>query len=146
MSKGRKPKPLALQLIEGEKNKDRINDAQPKPRPVAPKVPKELSPVAKKHYKKISETLERLGVLTEIDGAALFAYCAAYGRWIEAEQTIKEKGLLYKSPAGAVGVSPMVRIANQAIDQMMKIASEFGMTPASRTKIKVDADDDDDEF
>jgi phage terminase small subunit len=33
--------------------------------------------------------------------------------------------------------SPYVAVANKQVDIMVRIASEFGMTPSSRTRIRV---------
>jgi P27 family predicted phage terminase small subunit len=40
-----------------------------------------------------------------------------------------------KSPSGYPVQSPYVSIANRQTEIMMRIASEFGLTPASRSRI-----------
>lgn len=46
-----------------------------------------------------------------------------------------EYGLVIKARLGKVGPSPYVAIANQAMAQMLRFLGEFGMTPASRSRI-----------
>jgi P27 family predicted phage terminase small subunit len=94
---------------------------------------------AKKEWKRVSRELTTLGLLTSIDRAALAAYCAAYSRWSAAELSIQKFGTVIKSPKSGFPIqNPYVSVANTALDLMRKFASEFGMTPASRTRLSVE--------
>jgi len=73
--------------------------------------------------------------LTPLDRVALAAYCNAYGLWAEAIEAIQKYGTMVKSPSGYPIQSPYVSIANRQAEIMMRIASEFGFTPASRSRI-----------
>lgn len=81
--------------------------------------------------------LAKLRLATEADRGALAAYCAAYSRWAAAEAQVKELGAVVKSPNGYPIVNPWLSIANKAMEQMKAFGSEFGLTPASRTRIHV---------
>jgi phage terminase small subunit len=48
---------------------------------------------------------------------------------------------MVKSPTGYPIQSPYVSIANRQAEIMMRIASEFGFTPASRSRISAPAND-----
>jgi P27 family predicted phage terminase small subunit len=72
-----------------------------------------------------------------LDRAALAAYCQAYGRWVEAEEKVREFGAVIKAPSGFPIQSPYLGIANTAMRQMRDFLTEFGMTPASRTRIEI---------
>ena len=76
-----------------------------------------------------------LRLLTNLDRAALAAYCGAYAMWAEATEAIQKFGSMVKSPSGYPVQSPYVSIANRQTEIMMRIASEFGLTPASRSRI-----------
>ena len=80
-------------------------------------------------------------VLTNLDRAALAAYCGAYALWAEATEAIQKYGTMVKSPTGFPIQSPYVSIANRQAEIMMRIASEFGFTPASRSRISAPAPD-----
>lgn len=67
--------------------------------------------------------------------SVLAAYCGAYGLWSEATEAIQKYGTMVKSPTGYPMQSPYVSIANRQAEIMMRIASEFGFTPASRSRI-----------
>ena len=74
-------------------------------------------------------------MLTNLDRAALAAYCTAYALWAEANEAIQKYGVMIKSPQGFPIQSPYLSVANRQAEVMMRIASEFGFTPASRSRI-----------
>lgn len=76
-------------------------------------------------------------MLTELDGDALAAYCVAYGRWVEAERMINEKGMLHVAPNGFIQPSPFLWIANKAWDQRLKQGSDLGLSSSSRSRVSV---------
>ena len=67
----------------------------------------------------------------------LAAYCQAHALWVEAVSSIERYGTMIKSPNGYPMQSPYVAVANKQVEIMVRIASEFGMTPSSRTRIRV---------
>jgi P27 family predicted phage terminase small subunit len=74
-------------------------------------------------------------VLTMVDRAGLAAYCQAYGRWVEAEERLRATPPLVKTPSGYVQQSPWLSIANKQLELMGRYMAEFGMTPASRSRL-----------
>ncbi|SLN75146.1 Phage terminase, small subunit [Roseisalinus antarcticus] len=77
-----------------------------------------------------------MGVLTEIDRAAFAAYCQAYGRWVEAEERLGDLPPMVKTPSGYVQQNPWMGVANKQLELMGRYMAEFGMTPASRSRIR----------
>lgn len=73
--------------------------------------------------------------MTELDVAALMAYCTAYARHVEAEEQIAKFGTVIKAPSGFLVQSPYLAISNKALDQMTRMLVEFGMSPSSRTRV-----------
>ena len=61
--------------------------------------------------------------------------------WAEATEAIQKYGTMIKSPQGYPIQSPYLSIANRQTEIMMRIASEFGFTPASRSRISAPADE-----
>jgi P27 family predicted phage terminase small subunit len=136
---GRKPKPTALKVLEGNPGKRALNDAEPKPERKAPKCPTWLDKEAKKEWKRIATELEALGILTEVDMAAFAGYCQAYARWKEAEEFIAKHGTIIKSPSGYWQQVPQVNIAQSYLKIMNKFCEQFGLTPSSRSRISVES-------
>jgi len=133
--RGRKPKPTHLKAITGNPGKRPLNRDEPRPAIVAPDCPPELSDAAKREWDRLVGELSKLHLVTNLDRAALAAYCAAYALWAEATEAINKYGAMVKSPNGYPQQSPYVAIANRQTELMLRISSEFGFTPASRGRI-----------
>ena len=135
--RGRKPLPSNVVRLRGNPGKRRLNDAEPAPAPVAPACPSCLGEEARKEWKRLARALGELGLFTRIDRGLLAAYCQAHALWLEAVSSIQRYGTMVKSPNGYPMQSPYVAVANKQVDIMVRIASELGMTPSSRTRIRV---------
>ncbi|WP_333861588.1 phage terminase small subunit P27 family [Clostridium sp.] len=135
--RGRKPKPTALKVLEGNPGKRPLNVNEPKPEKKAPKCPTWLEPEAKKEWRRMSRSLEAIGILTKVDAASFAGYCQAYARWKEAEEFLTKHGTIFKTPSGYIQQVPQVSIAQTYLKIMKDFCSEFGLTPASRTRINV---------
>ncbi|RUT32433.1 phage terminase small subunit P27 family [Arsenicitalea aurantiaca] len=133
--RGRKPKPTALKLIEGNPGHRPLNHREPRPQPGIPTCPAHLSPTAKAEWKRLARQLHGLGVLSELDRSALAAYCQAYGRWAEAERQLKTTPALLRTPAGYVQPNPWLAIANKNLELMHKFMTELGLSPSSRSRV-----------
>jgi P27 family predicted phage terminase small subunit len=138
-TRGRKPKPTALKVLEGNPGKRPLNKNEPQPEKKAPRCPSWLEPEAKKEWKRMAKTLETIGVLTQVDKAAFTGYCQAYARWKEAEEFLSKHGTIFKTPSGYIQQVPQVSIAQTYLKVMKDFCSEFGLTPAARTRIQVDS-------
>lgn len=107
--RGRKPKPTAVKVLEGNPGKRSLNTNEPKPVKKAPRCPAWLEDEAKKEWKRMAKQMEQLGILTEIDMAAFAGYCQAYARWKEAEEFITQHGTIVKTPSGYWQQVPQLR-------------------------------------
>ena len=156
VKKGRKPKPKSLHILNGNPSKidlEKRDKGKPKPVPIAPRCPGWLSKEAKKEWGRCAPILERIGLLTEADGPLFELYCQVYGKWKEAETFIGKNGSTYKYQkldkdgkvvSTYVTSYPQVAIAKQCADQLLKICSEFGLTPSSRERINLPQAGEDD--
>ena len=79
-------------------------------------------------------------MLTEVDQAAFASYCQAYARWKEAEEFMTQHGTIVKTKSGYWQQVPQVSIAQTYLKIMNKIAEQFGLTPAARSRITAGAD------
>lgn len=136
--KGRKPKPSALKLLEGNPGKRELNSLEPTPEKKAPKCPSWLDAEAKKEWRRLVKQLEDLGLLTQVDMAAFAGYCQAFARWKEAEEFISKHGTIVKTPSGYWQQVPQVSIAQTYLKIMHKFCEQFGLTPSARSRIVAD--------
>jgi P27 family predicted phage terminase small subunit len=97
--------------------------------------PPELGPVARQEWGRIVGELISKGVLSSFDRGPLAAYCTAFALWLEAAEAVQKYGAMIKSPNGFPIQSPYLATVNRQAEIMMRIACEFGFTPASRSRI-----------
>ena len=144
--KGRRPLPDNVVNLRGNAGKKPAGTNHPKPEPVAPACPRWLSNRAKYEWKRIAPELEKYGLLTRMDRAALAGYCENLAIAAIATEAIKahykaEKKLTYryKNKAGAINDVPIpeIKIAREAWLLLHRFEVEFGMTPSSRTRINL---------
>lgn len=120
----------------------RREQGEPKPRAGRPTCPTWLDVDAKAAWRQLVPELEAMGVLTRIDRNALARYCRTWARWKKAEAFIDKHGEMYplKDESGQPRCFqqwPQVAIANKLSQQLTRLEQEFGMTPASRTRIQL---------
>lgn len=132
--RGRKPKPAGLRKLEGDTGHRPAPKAEPQPTGRRPACPQYFHPYARREWRRVVPELERLGLLTQIDGAALEAYCVAYSNMVRAAEEIKAD-LSVVTPTKFSRPSPYVAIFNQAAALVRAFCTEFGLTPAARVRL-----------
>jgi len=143
---GRRPLPTRLKIIKGTAQPCRMRKDEPKPLSDNLEKPFDLSPLADKQWDKIMEDLTAAKIVSNVDIHALAMYCEAYATWMEAQEMIRQHGVVVKSKNGFPVQSPFFHVANKSFDQMKNLLVEFGMTPSSRTRVSAIDDSDDNEF
>jgi len=133
--RGRKPKPTRVKKLAGNPGKRSLNKSEARIPASLPTCPAHLVREAKAEWKRMAQVLYKHGLLTEVDRAALAAYCQAYGRWVKAERMVTKHGMTDWTAHGTLTVSPYVRIARQSMDDLRKLCLEFGLTPSSRSRV-----------
>lgn len=147
-------KPKALKILEGNPGKRPLNYNEPQPVPGAPTCPRWLLPEARKEWKRVVPELERLGLLTRIDRAALAIYCQAYAHLLQCEEALQDSLTHeYTNNKGKTNRTAKVeaRLASEYMKLIKSFCAEFGLTPSSRGRMQVpgmdaEAEDEFDEF
>lgn len=146
--RGRKPKPTALKLVTGNPGKRALPEHEAKIPLAEPTAPEFLNDDAKIEWTRVCAMLYRAGLMTELDRAALAAYCQAYGVWAQVERAVGKlqaggelNGLLMKTTNGNVIQHALLGIANKARSDVVRYAAEFGMTPSARSRVQANPDD-----
>lgn len=144
MARGRKRLPTKLKEVQGTLEKTRVLDDEMMPEPVSgvPMPPQWLSEVGKKEWHRVVEPLHAMKMVSGLDLGMLALYCNEMSVYIEMEQELRSKSRVYavKDSEGNVKQIQTVahqRIADRALEKALKIAVEFGFTPAARTKISM---------
>ena len=143
MRRGPAPTPTKILELRGSKKaKSRPNE--PKPDRGRPRCPAWLKGNAKSEWKKLVEMTDRMGILTKVDGNALARYCRLWQRWRKAEDFIEEHGDQYpvkdnKGRTVGFRIFPSAKVASILCVELRRLECEFGLTPASRTRISSEA-------
>lgn len=151
-TRGRKPKPTAIKKLEGNPGKRRLNESEPQPAGADVRVPKgKLPPEARALWKSLAPQLAQLGVLKSTDLAALEVLCLHYAVTRRAWKIIDEEGLTVENSvlvdpadpgAGTVVLTvkkhPAASVFRENAMAFKGFATEFGLTPSSRVRIKAE--------
>lgn len=132
---GRKPKPTAIKLLEGNPGKRKLNEREPKPETGMPTCPDWLDKDAKTEWKRLAKTLHQMGVLSTTDRAVFAKYCQGWALWKAAKLHLDEEGRVIINDKDVPVLNPWVNVEEKAVKQMSQAASEIGLTPSSRSRI-----------
>ena len=136
--KGPTPMPTKMKILTGNRGKRPLNDKEPEPETTIPERPPFLKSYAAKEWDRITPELEKLGLISAIDLTALAAYCQLYHQWVMCQNDIRKRGFTLKAKTGVGYTNPNVGTSMKLLEKMTKLMCEFGMTPASRTRVKVE--------
>lgn len=146
--RGPAPTPTALKRLKGNPGKRTLNRNEPRYAATAPPCPKHLTAEARREWRRIVRELLAANLLQVVDRAALAAYCQAWARWVDAELAMQTDGfhMVATTGNGYEYVSPWFQVSTQALKQMKTFLVEFGLTPASRTRIQAPEQAEHDEY
>lgn len=105
-----------------------------------------LGKEGKNEWERVTVELDSMGILATADRAALVAYCEAWEEFVALLAKVREEGpVVYTDKNNAIQ-NPVLGAKNKAAERVLKIACQFGMTPAARTKIEATEGNDEDAF
>lgn len=142
--RGPPPKPTKMKIAAGNPGRRPLNPHEPEPTPGPPRMPAWLSSRAKAEWKRIVPELDRLGLLTVVDMAALAAYCQAVAELEQATRTLDKEGRVCTWPivdkegkkvGDRLKAHPAVAMQRDASQRIKQYLGEFGMSPSSRTRV-----------
>jgi P27 family predicted phage terminase small subunit len=138
--RGRKPKPERLRLLEGSVRV--VGGSEP------PQAPDWLDGDARAEWDRIVGELSKKYLVTPLDALSLASYCRVYSMWREADKQVKEQGITFIADNGNIRCNPAAKLALSLFEAMRRMASEFGFTPAARSRLTCEqpATAEEDEF
>jgi P27 family predicted phage terminase small subunit len=139
---GRKPKPTALRVLQGNAGKRALPKHEPTPAAEPPPKPAHLTERAAAAWDRVAPELHRLGLLSVVDGLALELLVCAYDDWREAHIEVAAEGATYETETEhgrIVRAHPQVAIRSDAWRRVKSILAEFGLTPSSRARLDIEA-------
>lgn len=129
--RGPKPVPTAILRLRGSPLAAN-RTGEPEPLAGEPTMPDELDDEAVAEWRRTTEALRGMGLLSYVDRSMLAALCIAWSRFWRAYRD--EKAL----PATTTWQSKAMagNVADKALAAYCRLASAFGLSPAARTQLK----------
>ena len=141
--RGRKRTPTTILDLRGafraHPERKRKRKREPKAPAGVPPCPKHLRRLARATWNRIGAYLVQLGVMTTVDHHALELLVRAYVDYHRAQSVLERCGSTYtiRTASGRViRPRPEVAIAREAWNRTLRALTEFGLTPASRTRLE----------
>ncbi len=130
--------PTNVKIMRGTHRPDRSARNEPKPTGI-PSCPRWLDPVAKAEWKRILPELKRMKLISRVDLAALAGYCQCYADLRAAVETLRKEGTTVLTGNGYPVQHPAVAMRNKSLALLRVYIAEFGLSPASRSKVDASA-------
>jgi phage terminase small subunit len=156
---GPPPKPTELKRLAGNPGKRPLNAAEPKPAASTARAPRGLGKEGGKFWRRYARALAGLKILTELDEPALqmaaehyeiavraahelrelipLANLAGEAVLVDGQQVMVERGLLIRDRDGNLRKHPLLQVLRDNSMALKGYLTEMGMTPAARSKIKL---------
>lgn len=133
---GRSRLPSAIKKLRGTYIPSRAAPNEVKFKVSALSPPPYLDETAAEEWTRIYPLLEEVKILTEPDLHQLAQYCEAFSLCLAAREEYRRDGLTVTSElTGVKKPHPMIAVAEKAARSMLAFAVEFGLTPASRSRV-----------
>lgn len=163
--RGRKPKPRAQQIAEGDPRKlgkhklAELAAAVPQPTRGTPPCPPHVSGLARKMWNFWAEQLAEMKLDYQCDAAVLEGACVNYALAVRADKVLEKKGLTveiaelvedgvddddepkFRAVVLKVQKRPEVSISNAAWMRVRSFCSEMGLSLVSRTRLSIEKAD-----
>lgn len=133
-----KPIATAEKKLNGNPGKRKINDNEPQGKLLEkmPPAPMYLGEHAVEAWNRNGPVLIEMMLLTEADLELFATFCQAIHLMIVSSQDINTNGMTVMGQRGRTR-NPAIATFTAATTTIRSLASEFGMTPSSRTKLKM---------
>ena len=139
---GRRPVPTAVKLARGtdrDHHNQRSNKAEPDSPAGRPRCPSHLDSIAKAEWRHICKIMEGMGTLSPAYQRSLELYVTAYSNYRRALEQVEKHGQAIvgvdKNGQTVVGRNPFSAEAHRWRDACMRLLTEFGLTPSSKTRV-----------
>lgn len=145
MTVGRKAVPTTLKELRGNPGKRPLNkedEPQPTNLDYIPPAPVYFGEYATREWDRVGPVLVKIGLLADSDIQVFEAYCLNVQLMVDAWMEIRDKGMLIQGSRGKVR-NPAIAAFSAASNAVRAFASEFGLTPSARTRIRLPKDGDD---
>ncbi len=134
--RGPKPANPRLRVLSGKSPFRPGRGEPPLPRRGIPECPDFLDEAAKAKWQSLVPELDRLGLLTVVDGDTLAAYCQAWAEFEAATKLLQSEGRTCAGGSGGLKQHPAVSMQRTAWKALREFGSLLGLDPSSRCRLE----------
>lgn len=134
---GRTPSPTRLKIIRGNPGQRPLNDAEPRPPAADLTPPVGLDDSGLAIWEEMAPILHRMGVFTLADRHLLTRYCLLQEQFAHVVKHVREHGMTQLTQTGYSQLTAEGGLFKSLPAELLRIEQQFGMTPASRSAMKV---------
>jgi P27 family predicted phage terminase small subunit len=134
---GRPPTPTRLKVIRGNPGQRPLNDSEPSAPPADLTPPAGLDERGLEIWNEIAPLLHRMGVFTQADRLLLTRYCLLQEQFAHVVKHVRENGMTQLTQTGYSQLTAEGALFKSLPAELLRIEQQFGMTPASRSTMKV---------
>lgn len=132
--KGRKPKPTALRIAEGNRGKRPLPVNEPAAVEGELSCPPDMPQVAAEHWRWIVDQVRALGIFSTSDAGMYEACARQYAQW-RMLQREAESAVFVTGVEGNQLPNPAVRMARDALALLRACYAEMGLSATSRARV-----------
>ena len=138
---GRRPLPDVLKAKKGTLNTSRVNNDQPEFSSDGIQVPAHFDEQRRAVWFDIVPNLIRNRVVKDVDVYMLEMLCEKWVEWRTCQDAVNDRGIVVQAPSGYPMLNPFWTSTMKLGREIQAILTEFGMTPAARSKVSVNPKD-----
>lgn len=155
--RGRKPKPIAQQIAEGDPRKRgahkliELQNCEPPVTKGLPACPRHLKGYARAAWNFWADELAKMNLDCRPDAQMLQGACLSFSRALQAEKILDKEGpvvresIIHPETNEIIVLKhkthPAFTVATQSWRLMHRFCTEFGLSPVSRTRLSIDKQD-----
>lgn len=137
--RGKTPTPTALKILRGNPGRRRLNSEEPSSPLLKrmPPAPGFLDDEGRRVWSAEGRRFIKAGLLTALDLTMFGTWCIWYSKRDLASRAVNQSGIVVR--ANGVGnpyISPYMNVISMCSKAMHQIEIEFGLSPASRSKVR----------
>jgi P27 family predicted phage terminase small subunit len=135
---GRKPKPVEVQVREGNPGKQALPEpllvsGRPTDDDPMLECPPDMPAAGKEAWDAVVPSLAEVGLLDRVDRLAIEAMCISWARAKQAGKVIARQGHLVKGSNGQLREHPSLRTERESFRLFQSFGEQFALTPVRRT-------------
>lgn len=134
---GRHPTPTRLKVIRGNPGQRPLNEQEPDAPPADLTPPAGLDERGLEVWTEMAPLLHRMGVFTQADRLLLTRYCLLQEQFSHVVKHVRENGMTQLTQTGYSQLTAEGALFKSLPAELLRIEQQFGMTPASRSTLKV---------